>query len=45
MFLTYISLASFLLDIGKQWMPRSDATERGVWSGYPLFAYRIEYKM
>ena len=28
--LTFISLASFLWDIGKQWRPRTDATERGV---------------
>ena len=41
--LTHISIASFLLDIGKQCIPRSDATERGVCSGSPLFAYRMFY--
>ena len=30
----------FLWDIGKQCKTRSDAAERGVWSGSPLFAYR-----
>ena len=34
----YISLASHFWDIGKQCRPRSDAAERGVWSGYSLFA-------
>ena len=29
--------------LGKQCRPRSDAAERGVWSGSPLFAYRIFY--
>ena len=38
--LNHISLVSFLWDIGKQCRPRSGATERGVWSGSPLFAYR-----
>ena len=31
--LTHLSLASCLWDIGKQCRTRSDATERGVWSG------------
>ena len=26
-------------NIGKQWWPRSDATERGVWLGSTLFAW------
>ena len=39
--LTHISLASFLWDIGKQRKPRSDATERGVWSRSPLLAYKM----
>ena len=41
--LIHISLASFLWDIAKQPKPRSDAAEWGVWSGSPLFAYRIFY--
>ena len=41
---TQISLASFVYDIGKQCIPRSDATESGVWSGSPLFTYRLSYK-
>ena len=41
--LTNISLASFLWDKGKLRKPRSDAAERGVWSGSPLFAYRMFY--
>ena len=40
---TQISIASFLWNIGKQCRPRSDATERGVWSGSYLFAYIIYY--
>ena len=28
-------------DIGKQWRPRPDAAECGIWSRSPLFAYRI----
>ena len=36
--LTHISLASLLLDIGKQNSPRCDAAERGVPSGTILFA-------
>ena len=39
-YLTRISLVSFLRDIGKQCRPRSDAAESGVWAGSPLFAYR-----
>ena len=30
--------------IDKQWKPRSDAAERGVWSGSPLFSYKITKK-
>ena len=41
--LTNISLASLLWDIGKQHRPRSDAAERGLWSGSPLLAFRIFY--
>ena len=37
-FLTHISLASFLWDIGKQNSPRCDAAKRGVPSGASLFA-------
>ena len=36
--LTDLSLASLLLDIGKQHSPRCDATERGVPSGAILYA-------
>ena len=42
--LTHVRLASFLWDFSKQCKPRSDAAERGVWSGYPPFAYRILLK-
>ena len=42
--LTHISLASHLWDIGKQCRPRSDATERGVWSGSTLFAHKNFYQ-
>ena len=38
--LTHISLVSFLCDIGKQCKTRSDAANRGVSLGSPLFAYR-----
>ena len=38
-----LSLASFLWDIGKQCRTRPDATERGVWPGSPLFAYKLFY--
>ena len=31
-------LSCFRTDIGKQCRPRSDAAERGVWSGFTLFA-------
>ena len=41
--LTLISLASFFWDLGKHGRPRSDAAERGVWSGSTLFAYRNFY--
>ena len=29
--LTHLSLASHKMDTGKQWRPRPDAAERGVW--------------
>ena len=32
------------VSIGKQCRPRSDAVERGVWSGYLLFAYGMLLK-
>ena len=35
---THLSPASLKRDIGKQYRPRSDAAERGVWSGSKLFA-------
>ena len=38
--LTHLSLASLLWDIGKQKSPRCDAAERGVPSGAFLFAWR-----
>ena len=41
--LTHISLASHFWDISKQCRPRSDAAERGVWSGSSLFADRNIY--
>ena len=37
LYLTLLSPASHKWDIGKQCRPRSDAAERGVWSGYTLF--------
>ena len=40
-FLTHISLASFLWDIGKQNSPRCDGAEHGVLSGAILFGYMI----
>ena len=42
--LTHISLASHLWEICKQCRPRSDAAERGVWSGSTLFAHRNFYQ-
>ena len=36
--LTDLCLASYKWDFGKQWRPRSDAAERGVWSGSTLFS-------
>ena len=36
--LTHLSMASFLWDIGKQYSPRCDTTERGVPSEAILFA-------
>ena len=39
-FLTDLSLASFLWDIGKQHSPRCDAADWGVPSGAILFAQR-----
>ena len=41
--LTHISLASHFWDIGKQCRPRSDTTERGIWSGSSLFDNRNIY--
>ena len=41
--LTHISLMSFLWDISKQCIQRSDAAQCGVLSGSPLFAYRMFY--
>ena len=38
--LTHIRLASLFWDLGKQCSPRSDASERGAWSGSALFANR-----
>ena len=38
--LTYITLVSFLWNIGKQHSPRCDAAKRGVPSGAILFAQR-----
>ena len=38
-YLTHISLASFLWDMGKQNIPRCEAAKRGVPSGAILFAY------
>ena len=35
-------LASHKMEIDKQCRPRSDATERGVWSGSTLFALSPE---
>ena len=43
-FLTYISLVSLLWDLGKQWRPRSDAAQHGIWSGSTLFPWRIFYQ-
>ena len=40
--LTDLCLASHKRDIGKQCRPRSDAAERGVWSGSTLFAISLE---
>ena len=31
------------MDIGKQCRTRSDAAERGVWSGSALFAYKLYF--
>ena len=42
--LTNLSLTSFLWDICKQWISRLDAAQFGVWSGSPLFAYRMFYQ-
>ena len=43
-YLTHTSLASFLWVIGKQCKPRPDAAECGIWSGSPMFAYRMFYQ-
>ena len=40
--LTHLSLEFHTRDIGKKCRPRSDAAERGVWSGSTLFALRSE---
>ena len=37
-YLTHCSRETRKGVLGKQWRPRSDAAERGVWSGSPLFA-------
>ena len=42
--LTNISLPSSFLIIGKQCSSRSDAAERGAWSGSTLFADRNFYQ-
>ena len=42
--LTHLSLASFLLDNGKQYNPRCDTAKRGVPSRTILFAKRIFIK-
>ena len=34
----------FLWDLGKQWRPRSDTAICGIWSGSPLFVYRLFYR-
>ena len=36
--LTHCSLVNPKRVIGKKYIPRSDAAERGVWSGFLLFA-------
>ena len=36
--LSHCSRETRKMGTGKQWRPRSDAAERGVWSGSPLFA-------
>ena len=36
--INHLYLVSNKRNIGKQWRPRSDAAERGVWSGSTLFA-------
>ena len=38
---THLCLASHKMGIGKQYRPRSDAAERGVWSGSTPFALNI----
>ena len=43
-YLTHVSLASFLWDIGKQYSPRCDATECGIPAVAILFAKRIFIK-
>ena len=42
--LTHLSLASHKRDVRKQYEPRSDASERGIWSGSTLFALKGKYK-
>ena len=40
--LNQLNLTAHKRDIDKQYRPRSDAAERGVWSGSTLFALRSE---
>ena len=40
--LTHLCLESHKRNIGKQCRPRSDATERGVCSGFTLLAFNTE---
>ena len=42
--LTHISLASFLWDVRNLCRPRSDAAERGVWSGSALLENLPQFK-
>ena len=41
--LTNLSTAPFLGDIGNQRRTRSDAANRGVWSGSALFTYLLYF--
>ena len=40
--LTHLNLVSHKRNFSKQYRPRSDAAERGVWSGSTLFALNTE---